>query len=66
MLGDLRRAAWPIGWNCVDTYPLFREDIQGVLERVGAPPESACETIVDEIRLPVALDSTLIIVDARQ
>jgi hypothetical protein len=31
-----------------------------------APPESACETIVDEKGLLVGLDSTLIIVDARQ
>ena len=49
--------------NCADSNSSRRKQTDGAIERMLPPLKPACERIVDEKRVPVGLDSTLIIVE---
>ncbi len=54
------------GGNGIDSDPARVQQLDGPSKRMLSPSESARVRIINENSLPVALDSTLIIVDARQ
>ncbi len=63
---DLAGVARPGGGNGIHSDPVRVQQLDGPSKRMLSPSESARVRIIDENGLPVALDSTLIIVDARQ
>src|ERR1700722_3245667 len=50
----------------IDSYAARVQQLDGPVKRIASPSEPARVGIIDEYRLPVSIDSTLIIVDERQ
>jgi hypothetical protein len=63
--GDFTGVAGTAGGDGIDRDPAGIQDFDGPRERMFSPSECARVRIIDEYGLPVGLDSTLIIIDAR-
>ncbi len=63
--GDFTGVARAAGGDRIDSDPGGVQQLDGPRERIFSPSECASVGIVNQYGLPVGLDSTLIIIDAR-